>query len=114
MKRRDFLTLGVAALTAPAMGKAAFGQSRYPDRPIRLVIPYPPGGVYDFDRTTLGGSGEIAPGHDRHREHRRRRQLARHRGGRARQTGRLHHPAGRQFRPGDQSDRVDRARRTIR
>jgi tripartite-type tricarboxylate transporter receptor subunit TctC len=47
MKRRDFLTLGVAALTAPAMSKAAFGQSRYPDRPIRLVIPYPPGGVYD-------------------------------------------------------------------
>ena len=47
MKRRDFLALGVAALTAPAMSKAAFGQSRYPDRPIRLVIPYPPGGVYD-------------------------------------------------------------------
>jgi tripartite-type tricarboxylate transporter receptor subunit TctC len=47
MKRRDFLTLGAAALTAPTMSKAAFSQSKYPDRPIRLVIPYPPGGVYD-------------------------------------------------------------------
>jgi tripartite-type tricarboxylate transporter receptor subunit TctC len=47
MKRRDFLTLGAATLAAPAMSQAAFGQSKYPDRPIRLVIPYPPGGVYD-------------------------------------------------------------------
>jgi tripartite-type tricarboxylate transporter receptor subunit TctC len=47
MKRREFLRLGAATLTAPAMSKAAFGQAKYPDRPIRLVIPYPPGGVYD-------------------------------------------------------------------
>jgi tripartite-type tricarboxylate transporter receptor subunit TctC len=47
MKRRDFLTLGAATLAAPAMSKVAFGQTKYPDRPIRLVIPYPPGGVYD-------------------------------------------------------------------
>jgi len=47
MKRRDFLALGSAALAGPAVSKAALGQSKYPDRPIRLVIPYPPGGVYD-------------------------------------------------------------------
>ena len=41
------MTLGAATLAAPAMSKAAFGQSKYPDRPIRFVIPYPPGGVYD-------------------------------------------------------------------
>ena len=44
MKRRDVLALGLAALSAPAL---APGQGRYPERPIRLVIPYPPGGVYD-------------------------------------------------------------------
>ena len=25
----------------------AFAQAKYPERPIRLVIPFPPGGVYD-------------------------------------------------------------------
>jgi tripartite-type tricarboxylate transporter receptor subunit TctC len=47
MKRREFLRLGAATLTASAASKAAFAQAKYPDRPIRLIIPYPPGGVYD-------------------------------------------------------------------
>ena len=46
MKRRDLLALGLAAV--PAMGlRRASAQSRYPERAIRLVIPFPPGGVYD-------------------------------------------------------------------
>ncbi len=48
MKRRDLLAFGLAAMSAPALTpRSVLGQSRYPDRPIRLVIPYPPGGVYD-------------------------------------------------------------------
>jgi tripartite-type tricarboxylate transporter receptor subunit TctC len=43
MNRRDILKLSVSALAAPT----ALAQGRYPDRPIRLVIPFPPGGVYD-------------------------------------------------------------------
>jgi tripartite-type tricarboxylate transporter receptor subunit TctC len=46
MKRRDVLARGLAALSAQALGPA-FAQAKYPDRPIRLVIPFPPGGVYD-------------------------------------------------------------------
>jgi len=48
MNRRDLLAFGLAAMSAPALTpRSVLGQSRYPDRPIRLVIPYPPGGVYD-------------------------------------------------------------------
>jgi tripartite-type tricarboxylate transporter receptor subunit TctC len=48
MKRRDVLALGLATLSARAWAPpSALAQSKYPDRPIRLVIPYPPGGVYD-------------------------------------------------------------------
>jgi tripartite-type tricarboxylate transporter receptor subunit TctC len=48
MKRPDVLALGLAALSVLAlMPGPAFAQTKYPDRPIRLVIPYPPGGVYD-------------------------------------------------------------------
>src|SRR5436305_13282888 len=46
MRRRDVLALGLAAVSAWAP-RAAFAQSKYPDRPIRLVIPFPPGGGYD-------------------------------------------------------------------
>jgi tripartite-type tricarboxylate transporter receptor subunit TctC len=46
MKRRDVLVLGFAALSALAP-RRALAQGRYPDRPIRLVIPFPPGGIYD-------------------------------------------------------------------
>ena len=48
MHRRRFstfaLTLGIAAALAPA---AALAQEKFPVRPIRLVIPFPPGGIMD-------------------------------------------------------------------
>src|SRR4029450_12366545 len=48
MRRRDLLALGVIAPSVRLlMLHPAFAQSKYPDRPIRLVIPCPPGGGYD-------------------------------------------------------------------
>jgi len=48
MKRRDFFTFSSGAVFAGALARgAAFGQSRYPERAIRLVVPYAPGGVVD-------------------------------------------------------------------
>jgi len=49
MKRRDALTFGLAAMIAGAqvLGRAS-AQSPYPERPIKLVIPFAPGGLTDF------------------------------------------------------------------
>jgi tripartite-type tricarboxylate transporter receptor subunit TctC len=48
MRRREILTMAAAAVVAQALRPcAALAQPKYPERPIRLVIPFPPGGVYD-------------------------------------------------------------------
>src|SRR5215468_785157 len=48
MTRRRVLGLGLATLSAPLLAPPwARAQTRYPERPIRLVIPFPPGGVND-------------------------------------------------------------------
>src|ERR1700741_4497719 len=48
MRRRDLLALGLAAVAGGGgMARAALAQSSYPERPIRLVIPFPPGGGFD-------------------------------------------------------------------
>jgi len=47
MKRRDVLTLGIAALGAGAAMPRALAQAKYPDRPIKLVVPFVPGGIND-------------------------------------------------------------------
>jgi tripartite-type tricarboxylate transporter receptor subunit TctC len=48
MRRRDLLALGLAAASARKFVlRAAFAEKGYPDRPIRLIIPFPPGGGFD-------------------------------------------------------------------
>jgi tripartite-type tricarboxylate transporter receptor subunit TctC len=47
MRRRDFLAAGLAAVSARWLTNSALAQSKYPDRPIRFIVPFPPGGGYD-------------------------------------------------------------------
>jgi tripartite-type tricarboxylate transporter receptor subunit TctC len=50
VKRRHLLVAGLGALTTPAIVRApsALAQPKYPDRPIRLVIPFAPAGPTDI------------------------------------------------------------------
>ena len=43
--RRQIL---VAALAAPLIARAASAQSKYPERPIKIIVPFPPGGGVDL------------------------------------------------------------------
>jgi len=47
MHRRDCIRLAAAAVAAQLLPRLAFAQATYPQSPIRLVVPYAPGGVVD-------------------------------------------------------------------
>jgi tripartite-type tricarboxylate transporter receptor subunit TctC len=47
MKRREVLALGLSAALGGLAPRHALAQAKYPDRPIKLVVPFVPGGVND-------------------------------------------------------------------
>jgi tripartite-type tricarboxylate transporter receptor subunit TctC len=48
MNRREILRTGVGVVSAAALPRGAFAQAKFPERPIRLMIPFSPGGVTDI------------------------------------------------------------------
>ncbi|MCK8786781.1 tripartite tricarboxylate transporter substrate binding protein [Roseomonas sp. NAR14] len=57
-RRRNFLALGGAALAtplaAPALLRPALAQPAFPNRPVRLLVPYGAGGTTDVQMRALG------------------------------------------------------------
>src|SRR5262245_44646148 len=53
LQRRKFLTLAAGAAALPAMPSIALAQA-YPNRPVRLVAPFPPGGSIDIAARLVG------------------------------------------------------------
>src|SRR5690348_13578228 len=47
VRRRDVLTLGSATLVFRGLASTLARASTYPERPVRLIIPFPPGGGFD-------------------------------------------------------------------
>ncbi len=48
MKRRDFLKFSAAAVASGAVSSRASAQAAWPARPVKLIIPYAPGGASDI------------------------------------------------------------------
>jgi tripartite-type tricarboxylate transporter receptor subunit TctC len=48
MNRRELLQIGLGASAAAALPSGAFAQAKFPERPIRLMIPFSAGGVTDI------------------------------------------------------------------
>ncbi|ETR77340.1 hypothetical protein X566_06655 [Afipia sp. P52-10] len=52
--RRQLLATGAAAAALPLVGQRAFAQNGWPNKPIRIVVPYPVGGQTDMIARAYG------------------------------------------------------------
>ena len=53
LSRRNFLHVAAGAAALPALSRIAWAQA-YPARPVRLIAPFPPGGVVDLYARLIG------------------------------------------------------------
>ena len=84
LPRRQFLRLAAGAAALPAIARFACAET-YPARPVRIIVPVPPGGALDIVARLMGQWLSDASGPAlRHREPAGRRHQYRRRSGRAR------------------------------
>jgi len=53
LPRRTFLTWAASAVTMPALSRIARAQN-YPSRPVKIIVPVPPGGALDINARLMG------------------------------------------------------------